>query len=93
MTIDRRPIFTVGMVWTDFVKRLPRTYTRFKGDPQNPPDFGLQQAGLAQMSAAQMSSMQAQMLASAQAQYGPLRSAFGPWPPPRSPYSWPFGDY
>jgi hypothetical protein len=28
--IDRRPVFTIGQVWTEFVKRLPRTYPKYK---------------------------------------------------------------
>jgi hypothetical protein len=56
MTIDRRPIFTVGMVWFDFAKRLPRSSPRYKGKYDN--TFNAFQQASAQQLAAAMAAQQ-----------------------------------
>jgi hypothetical protein len=58
MNVDRRPIFTIGQVWFDFVKRLPRSHPRYHSpltDAQRAQALGMQQA-----SAEMLASMQYQ---------------------------------
>lgn len=75
--VDRRPIFTIGQIWFDFAKRLPRDYPRYQRPEMNAEDLKAYQA----LSAAQMSALQSQ-----------LSQPYSPYGQPRQPYWGPIGS-
>jgi hypothetical protein len=77
--IDRRPIFTVGMVWFDFAKRLPVSRPRYRHDLKYA-SMNLQADAqqLAALAALQQAATPAQMAAMAQQQ---INASLYPFPP------------
>lgn len=74
--VDRRPIFTIGQIWFDFAKRLPRTHPRYKRDMTEAERIYAE--AMMQASEADLNAIVAQQLAAQRTCGNPRQPYWGP---------------